>query len=240
MQKQHCFDFQRSARRGWPEAIYCEGKTEAQIAQIAHDIARHPTVEGAQAGGRPQRYLFTRCDEARFRAVRSQLADARWYEEAALAVWPPEIPESSGGKVLVCCAGTSDLPRAREAELTAQYLGCQTQLIADIGVAGLHRVLDAQPQLRSAAAIIAVAGMEGALPAVVSALVGVPVIALPTSIGYGANFGGLSALLSMLNSCSPGIGVVNIDNGYGAGYLAAQIARPQNLHRQDPSSQTQD
>jgi pyridinium-3,5-biscarboxylic acid mononucleotide synthase len=154
------------------------------------------------------------------------LPDARHDADAALLAWPPAPPEPSGGTVVVVAAGTSDLPVAREAMLTARYLGRSTELVVDVGVAGLHRVLARLDLLRRARVVVVAAGMDGALPSVVAGLVAVPVIALPTSVGYGAAFGGLAALLAMLNACAPGVAVVNIDNGYGAGHLAAQIAAP--------------
>lgn len=143
-----------------------------------------------------------------------------------MVAWPAEPPTPTGGRVLVVAAGTSDLPVAREAELTARHLGRETGLIVDVGVAGLHRILARTEELRhpDVRAILVVAGMDGALPSVVAGLVGVPVVAVPTSVGYGASFGGVAALLTMLTSCAPGVAVVNIDNGYGAGHLAAQIA----------------
>jgi hypothetical protein len=159
-------------------------------------------------------------------AVRAEIPDVFEDADAAVLAWPPDPPPAVGGPVLVLAAGTSDLPFAREALLTARYLGRDTDLIADVGVAGLHRVLGRLDALRRAHAIVVAAGMDGALPSVVAGLVSAPVIALPTSVGYGAAFGGLAALLAMLNACAPGVAVVNIDNGYGAGHLAAQIAAP--------------
>ena len=141
-------------------------------------------------------------------------------------MWPATAPEPTGGLVVVAAAGTSDLPVAREALLVATHLGRRAELVIDVGVAGLHRVLGRLDLLRSADVIVVVAGMDGALPSVVGGLVRVPVIAVPTSVGYGAAFEGLAALLTMLNSCAPGVAVVNIDNGYGAGHIAAQIAAP--------------
>jgi NCAIR mutase (PurE)-related protein len=154
------------------------------------------------------------------------LPDARHDADARLLAWPPEPPTPSGGQVVVLCAGTSDLPVARVAELTARYLGRPCELVVDVGVAGLHRVLAQLDLLRSARVVVVAAGMDGALPSVVAGLISAPVVAVPTSVGYGAAFGGLAPLLAMLNSCSPGVAVVNIDNGYGAGHLAAQIAAP--------------
>ena len=209
-------DLGRTARRGYPEAIYCEGKTPEQVAGIAAAVRARPDVVT----------LFTRATAAHAKAVLSELPDARYDADAALLAWPPNPPEPSGGTVVVVAAGTSDLGVAREAMLTARYLGRETELVVDVGVAGLHRVLAKLDVLRSAQVIVVAAGMDGALPSVVAGLVAVPVIALPTSVGYGAAFEGLAALLAMLNACSPGVAVVNIDNGYGAGHLAAQIAAP--------------
>jgi NCAIR mutase (PurE)-related protein len=208
-------DLDRAARRGYPEAVYCEGKTTEQLVAIARRLAavRHRT-------------LFTRADEARAEAVLSVLPDAAHDRLARLLAWPPEPPEPVGGLVLVACAGTSDLPVAREALLTARHLGRRSTLITDVGIAGVHRVLGHLDLLRSARVIVCVAGMDGALPGLIAGLVSAPVIAVPTSVGYGAAFEGLAPLLTMLNACAPGVAVVNIDNGYGAGHLAAQIAAP--------------
>ncbi|MDR0848969.1 MAG: nickel pincer cofactor biosynthesis protein LarB [Propionibacteriaceae bacterium] len=205
-------DLDRAQRRGFPEAVYCESKTPDQVELIAAEVGRAhvPT-------------LFTRANAACVAAIRQSLPDAQYDDLARLAWWPPDFPEPTGGQVVVACAGTSDLPVAREAWLTAQALGRQADLLVDVGGAGLHRILAHQDLLSKADAIIVVAGMDGALPSVVAGLVAAPVIAVPTSVGYGASFEGLAALLSMLNSCSPGVAVVNIDNGYGAGHLAAQI-----------------
>jgi NCAIR mutase (PurE)-related protein len=208
-------DHDRAGRRGYPEAVYCEHKSPDQVRAIAAQIARH----GA-------RTLFTRADAAHATAVRSVLPDASHDAAARLLAWPPTPPEPTGGLVVVAAAGTSDLPVAREALLTATYLGRRAELVMDVGVAGLHRVLGRLDLLRAASAVVVVAGMDGALPSVVAGLVPAPVVAVPTSVGYGAAFEGLAALLTMLNSCAPGVAVVNIDNGYGAGHLAAQIAAP--------------
>jgi len=208
-------DLDREARRGYPEAVFCEGKTTDQVCAIAQELAR----QGAPT-------LFTRIDPPTADAVRTLLPDAGCDPLARLMWWPPEFPDPSGKKVVVACAGTSDLPVAREAYLTTRYLGRDAELFVDVGVAGLHRILAHLDLLRSAGTIIIVAGMDGALSSVVAGLVSCPVVAVPTSVGYGAAFDGLAALLSMLNSCSPGVAVVNIDNGYGAGHLAAQITAP--------------
>jgi pyridinium-3,5-biscarboxylic acid mononucleotide synthase len=209
-------DFARFQRRGYPVAVLCEPKSVDQVAAIATAIADHPD----------QVTLFTRASEEQAKAILGILPDAHWDQTARLLAWPATPPEPSGGQVLVLCAGTSDLPVAREALLTTRYLGRHADLIVDVGVAGLHRVLSRLDELRAARVIVVAAGMDGALPSVVAGLVSVPVIALPTSVGYGAAFGGLAPLLSMLNACSPGVAVVNIDNGYGAGHLAAQISAP--------------
>lgn len=207
-------DFDRGRRRGFPEAVYCEGKSPEQVAIIAAVHRDHPDAVS----------LFTRTDHVRASAILKELPDARYDAQARLVAWPPTPPPPTGGLVVVVAAGTSDLPIAQEAFLTAQYLGRAAELVVDVGVAGLHRILGHIDLLRGASALVVVAGMDGALPSVVAGLVAAPVVAVPTSVGYGAAFGGLAALLAMLNACAPGVGVVNIDNGYGAGHLAAQIA----------------
>jgi NCAIR mutase (PurE)-related protein len=209
-------DFDRARRRGYPEAILCDGKSADQVAGIASLVRDRPDVTT----------LFTRAGDEHAAAVRGELPDAFHDASARLLAWPPERPAPAGGTVLVVAAGTSDLPVAREALLTAQYLGRPASLIADVGVAGLHRVLGRLDDLRAADVIVVAAGMDGALPSVVAGLVAAPVVAVPTSVGYGASFGGVAALLAMLNACAPGVAVVNIDNGYGAGHLAAQITAP--------------
>ncbi len=180
-----------------------------------------------RVAGRPEQvHLFTRCDPDKAAEVLAVLPDARHDAEARLVAWPPEPPAATGELVVVACAGTSDLPVAREALLTASYLGRPTELVVDVGIAGVHRTLNRLETFRRAGAIVVVAGMDGALPGLIAGLVSAPVVAVPTSVGYGAAFGGLAPLLTMLNACAPGVGVVNIDNGYGAGHLAAQIAAP--------------
>jgi NCAIR mutase (PurE)-related protein len=208
-------DLDRAARRGYPEAVYCRGKTPEQVGAIASVLRE----EGA-------RTLFTRATAAHAAAVLAELPDAFHAADCGLLAWPPDPPEPVGGRVLVVAAGTADHAVAREALLTARHLGRAADLIVDVGVAGLHRLLGRLDDLRAARVIVVVAGMDGALPAVVAGLVAAPVVAVPTSTGYGASFEGLAPLLTMLNSCAPGVGVVNIDNGYGAGHLAAQIAAP--------------
>lgn len=208
-------DFDRARRRGYPEAVYCESKTPAQLRLIA-----------AAVRDRGVRTLFTRAGDEQAKAVLEMLPDAGHDPESRLLWWPAEHPAPTGGLVVIACAGTSDLPVAREALHVARNLGRPAELVTDVGVAGLHRILGRLDLLRSADALVVVAGMDGALPTVVAGLVAAPVIAVPTSVGYGAAFNGLTPLLTMLNSCAPGVAVVNIDNGYGAGYLAAQIAAP--------------
>jgi NCAIR mutase (PurE)-related protein len=208
-------DLGRTARRGYPEAVYGEGKSTAQVQAIA---------EALRADGGPA--LFTRCTPEQQAALLGVLPGAFVDEVARLVAWPATPPDPVGGRVVVLCAGTSDLPVAREALLTARHLGRDAELVVDVGVAGLHRVLGRLELVRSARVVVVVAGMDGALPSVVAGLVSAPVVAVPTSVGYGAAFEGLAALLAMLNACAPGVAVVNIDNGYGAGHLAAQIAAP--------------
>ncbi|RMG16530.1 MAG: nickel pincer cofactor biosynthesis protein LarB [Planctomycetota bacterium] len=208
-------DHHRELRCGAPEVVYGEGKTPAQLAEIARAIVERGTT-----------LLVTRVDAERAQAVLAAVPDAEHDPLARTVVArrgdPPPAPPRP---VLVVCAGTSDLPVAREAAVTAEALGSRTELLADVGVAGIHRLLGKSERLRAAGVVVVVAGMEGALPSVVSGLVDVPCIAVPTSVGYGASLGGLTALLGMLNSCSPGLTVVNVDNGFGAGYAAAQINR---------------
>ncbi|GAB97311.1 hypothetical protein BJY21_002799 [Kineosphaera limosa] len=228
-------DHARAARRGFPEAVYCEGKTVAQVAAIAaavrdrfvldQPVLERPVLDPSVLD-RAATMLFTRADSEQAAAVRQQLPEAVYDEAARVVAWPPDPPDPTGGLVVVAAAGTSDLPVAREALLTARYLGRPAELVMDVGVAGLHRLLGRLELLRSARAIVCVAGMDGALPSVVAGLVAAPIVAVPTSVGYGAAFGGVAPLLTMLNACAPGVAVVNIDNGYGAGHTAAQIAAP--------------
>lgn len=206
-------DTDRAARRGYPEAVYCESKTPGQVSAIAERLTDQPT-------------LFTRVSHEHAEAILSALPAAFHDREARLIAHPAEPPTPEGKSVLVVCAGTSDLPVAKEALYTVRHLGRSAELIADVGVAGIHRILEVEDRLRAAGVIIVVAGMDGALPGVVAGLTSAPVVAVPTSVGYGAGAGGIAPLLTMLNACAPGVGVVNIDNGYGAGHLAAQIAAP--------------
>lgn len=206
-------DRHRALRQGFAETIFCPGKTPEQAARIAQDLA--------DAG---QNVLATRADASHAAAIRALLPAAE-YHEPARCVTLLTHPPAPIGRIAVCTGGTADIPVAEEAAVVAETLGLAVTRLYDVGVAGIHRLLDALPALREVQAVIAVAGMEGALAGVVGGLVDRPVIAVPTSVGYGANFGGLSALLTMLNTCAAGVGVVNIDNGFGAAYLAAQICR---------------
>jgi len=206
-------DHHRALRDSLPEAVLALGKTPQQTAEIAQRLAE-----------RSDRVLVTRATPEHFEAVHALLPDAV-HHETARAITLDRRPEPKQPGVSVLCAGTADLPVAEEAAVTADLMGSDVTRLYDVGVAGLHRLLDHLPALRDARALVVVAGMEGALPSVVAGLVAVPVIAVPTSIGYGASFGGIAPLLSMLNSCAAGVSVVNIDNGFGAGYLAAVINR---------------
>ncbi|HSL92288.1 MAG TPA: nickel pincer cofactor biosynthesis protein LarB [Candidatus Limnocylindrales bacterium] len=208
-------DHHRSLRQGVPEVILGEGKTVAQIAAIARAIRR----SGAAV-------LITRLDPVRQRAIRKEFRGAALYPEARCAVIRSGKPKINGkGTILVVTAGTSDIPVAEEAAVTAEFLGNRVGRLFDVGVAGIHRLLLQKEALLSARVLVVVAGMEGALASVVGGLTDKPVIAVPTSVGYGASFGGVSALLGMLNSCSPTVAVVNIDNGFGAGVLSSVINR---------------
>lgn len=202
-------DHHRHLRRGFPEVIFGPGKTPSQISTIASKLIEQS-----------QNVLVTKTNEEAYKEVAKIHPKASWKEEArAVVVEVQPLPRTSG-LVLVVSAGTSDIPIAEEAALTADLMGCQVERLFDVGVAGLHRLASHQDLLSKANVIVVAAGMEGALPSVVAGFVAVPVVAVPTSIGYGASFGGVSALLAMLNSCSTGVAIVNIDNGFGAGYLA--------------------
>jgi NCAIR mutase (PurE)-related protein len=209
-------DHHRRLRTGLPEVIYAAGKTATQVGEIFFRMA-------AMGGD----VLATRADEAAFAAAKALVPEAQYHPVArivALRQTPPR--ESDGaGSLAVLCAGTSDLPVAEEAAVTAEVMGAEVRRIYDVGVAGLHRLLAHREVLGEAEVVIVCAGMEGALPSVVGGMVGAPVIAVPTSVGYGASFGGIAALLGMLNSCSPNVTVVNIDNGFGAAYVASTILR---------------
>lgn len=207
-------DHHRVLRRGFPEVVYGEGKSIEQIVAITQRMA-------AQGG----KVMVTRVNQDCFAAVQGALPAARYNPLArTITLQQGEHVEPLPG-VLVICAGTADTPVAEEAAVTAELMDNQVERAYDVGVAGIHRLLDHLPQLQQARVIVAVAGMEGALPSVVGGLVAAPVIAVPTSVGYGASFGGITALLAMLSSCAPGLAVVNIDNGFGAGYLAGIINR---------------
>jgi hypothetical protein len=205
-------DHHRSVRQGFPEVILGLGKTSAQIAAIAAEIV-----------GRGSTLLVTRADEAAYEAVRALVPGALYHADARLITLRQQDVSPGKGTIMVAAAGTSDLPVAEEAARTAELMGNDIDRLYDVGVAGLHRLLGEHSRLSSARVIIVVAGMEGALPSVVAGLVSTPVIAVPTSIGYGASFGGIAALLGMLNSCALGVSVVNIDNGFGAAAVASLI-----------------
>ena len=206
-------DHHRSLRKGFPEVIFGQGKTPDQIIGIMEKMTVNEDI-----------LLVTRIDKEKAAFVLSNFKDAQYFEDANLLWLKKREPEISGfGKILVISAGTSDIPVAKEALLTAQAMGNQVESIFDVGVAGIHRLFAHNDKISNAAVIIVVAGMEGALPSVVAGMVRAPVIAVPTSIGYGTSFGGMTALLGMLNSCSSNIAVVNIDNGFGAGFMASSI-----------------
>jgi hypothetical protein len=205
-------DHHRSVRQGFPEVILGLGKTSAQIAAIAAEIV-----------GRGSTLLVTRADEAAYEAVRALVPGALYHADARLITLRQQDVSPGKGTIMVAAAGTADLPVAEEAARTAELMGNEVDRLYDVGVAGLHRLLGERGRLSAARVIIVVAGMEGALPSVVSGLVSTPVIAVPTSIGYGASFGGIAALLGMLNSCALGVSVVNIDNGFGAAAVASLI-----------------
>ncbi len=205
-------DHHRELRRGFPEVVLCEGKTSAQVAEI---------VKRMVAAG--NNVLATRASAETYEAVKAREPRAEYHADAraiTVVINPVKVRRN---KVAVICAGTSDIPVAAEAAVTLRVMGNPVEEIHDVGVAGIHRLLDCAEKLREASVIVVVAGMEGALASVVAGLVDKPVIAVPTSVGYGASFGGVAPLLTMLNSCVPGVGVVNIDNGFGAGYLASII-----------------
>jgi pyridinium-3,5-biscarboxylic acid mononucleotide synthase len=205
-------DHHRALRTGMPEVIFAAGKTTAQVAAIFSRMAH--------AGGN---VLATRASQEMYEAVRAQVPLAE-YHETARAITLAQAPAIPGkGTIAVVCAGTSDLPVAEEAVVTARLMGNTVELIADVGVAGIHRLLAQKVALQAARVLVVCAGMEGALPTVVGGMVNAPVIAVPTSVGYGASFGGVAALLGMLNSCAPNVSVVNIDNGFGAASIASQI-----------------
>jgi len=204
-------DHHRCLRNGVPEVIYCEGKTVEQVKGIVgRMIPYHGNI------------LATRADSRHYEAILAVTRDCRYHEAARIVVVKPQ-PVEAVGRIAVVCAGTSDIPVAEEAAVTAATLGNRVDRLFDVGVAGLHRLLNSCEDLFKANVAVVIAGMEGALASVVGGLVSCPVIGVPTSVGYGASFGGIAALLSMLNSCASGVSVVNIDNGFGAGYQASLI-----------------
>lgn len=208
-------DHHRQLRQGFPEVVFAAGKSLEQLRGIL-----------ASLSSRAPHILVTRLSPDKAGAITSEFRDARYHPDSqVLTLSRGEIPDRGRGVIGVISAGTSDIPVAEEALLTAQLMGHRAEALYDVGVAGLHRLLAHQDLLTQATCFIVAAGMEGALPSVVAGLVDRPVVAVPTSVGYGASFGGLAALLAMLNSCATGIAVVNIDNGFGAGYLAAMINR---------------
>jgi len=205
-------DNHREVRTGYPEIIFCEGKTIAQVSGIFKAMSETGT-----------NIIGTRASAEMYQAVKDILPDTVWFNEAriiSLQLKKPDCPETF---ISIVTAGTSDIPVAEEAAITAELLGNKVVRIYDAGVAGIHRLIDKLPEIRRSRVVIVIAGMEGALASVVGGLVDKPIIAVPTSIGYGANFGGISALLAMLTSCSAGVSVVNIDNGFGAGFAASRI-----------------
>jgi pyridinium-3,5-biscarboxylic acid mononucleotide synthase len=207
-------DHHRALRTGFPEVIFAERKTPEQIVKIFHRLSQDC-----------QKVMATRLSEEVYRQIKDQVPGAIYHSAARILYLDQDKNCAWLPGVLVLSAGTSDIPVAEEAAITAELMGSQVERIFDVGVAGLHRLLDHLPRLQHANVIVVVAGMEGALPSVVGGLVSAPVVAVPTSVGYGASFQGLAALLGMLNSCASGVAVVNIDNGFGAGCLAARINR---------------
>jgi NCAIR mutase (PurE)-related protein len=207
-------DHHRAVRQGFPEVVFGPGKSPEQIAAIAARLAAHG-----------QDVLVTRTTEQAWQAVRAVVPGAQYHPIPRAIAWRARPEVRGTGLVLVASAGTSDIPVAEEAALTAEIMGSRVDRLFDVGVAGLHRLLEARERLAAARVLVVAAGMEGALPSVIGGLVSAPLIAVPTSVGYGANLGGVAALLAMLNSCAPGVAVVNIDNGFGAGAIAHRINR---------------
>jgi NCAIR mutase (PurE)-related protein len=207
-------DHHRTIRVGMPEVIFSQGKTAAQVAKIFERLAERKT-----------NVLATRATEAQFEAVKGRIPKAEFHPLARCITLRQHRQKYGKGRIAVVSAGTSDIPVAEEALITAQVMGNDVEHVYDVGVAGIHRLLANREVLAKARVVIVCAGMEGALPSVVGGLVGVPVVAVPTSVGYGASFDGLAALLGMLNSCASNVSVVNIDNGFGAGYVASMINR---------------
>ena len=212
-------DTHRRLRRGLPEVVFCEGKRPEQIIWIARRMMRAREL-----------VLLTRLEVSTYEVIRRALPSLRYDPMARIAYQPPRVRQTRRGFVVVVTGGTSDVPVAEEAAVTLELLGSRVARLYDVGVAGVHRLLAQWRLLQRARVIVVIAGMEGALASVVAGLVPCPVVAVPTSVGYGASFKGLAALLTMLNSCVPGIGVVNIDNGFGAAYLAHVINHPPTRH----------
>jgi NCAIR mutase (PurE)-related protein len=207
-------DTERAHRTGIPEVIYSEGKTPEQVAEIAFRMY-----------GQGIPVMATRATREVYDMVQQKIPGAKYEEEARIILYQPETPEPADGYIAVVSAGTSDMPVSEEAAITAEFLGNRVERIYDVGVAGIHRLFNRIELIRGASVVIVVAGMEGALASVIGGLVGIPVIGVPSSAGYGANFGGVTALLSMLNSCASGVSVVNINNGFGAACQAHLINR---------------
>jgi len=208
-------DHHRSLRKGFPEVIWGEGKSSNQILSIMKEMKR-----------RGQNVLITRLDEKKAKGIQKAFPKCRYYPPSKVLTYLIHPVRSEGkGTILIITAGTTDIPVAEEAVITAQFMGNHVETLYDVGVAGIHRLLSERERLEGARVLIVVAGMEGALPSVVGGLVDRPVIAVPTSVGYGTSFGGITALLAMLNSCASGVAVVNIDNGFGAGYMASLMNR---------------
>ncbi|MBF0254256.1 MAG: nickel pincer cofactor biosynthesis protein LarB [Candidatus Omnitrophica bacterium] len=207
-------DTHRHLRCGFPEVVFCQGKTLRQITVIFEKLSAHT-----------DRVMATKADPAHYRAIRKIMKNAVYHEEARIVTLGKPPKRRSGSPILIVSAGTSDIPVAEEAAVTAEYFGGKTEKVFDAGVAGIHRLFKHKHRLDAAEVIVVVAGMEGALASIVGGLVDVPVIGVPTSVGYGSSFKGLAALLAMLNTCAPGVCVMNIDNGFGAGYFAAMLIR---------------
>jgi len=208
-------DHHRSLRKGFPEVIWGEGKTSGQILSIMKQLKR-----------KGQNILITRLEEKKAKAIQKVFSKSQYYPQSKVLTYLTHPVKSEGkGTILVVTAGTTDIPVAEEAAVTSQFMGNRVETLYDVGVAGIHRLLSERERLEAARVLIVVAGMEGALPSVIGGLVDRPVIAVPTSVGYGTSFGGITALLAMLNSCASGVTVVNIDNGFGAGYMASLINR---------------
>jgi NCAIR mutase (PurE)-related protein len=208
-------DHHRSLRKGFPEVIWGEGKTSGQILSIMKQLK-----------GKGQNILITRLEEKKAKTIQKVFLKSQYYHRSKVLTYLIHPVKVEGkGTILIITAGTTDIPVAEEAAVTAEFMGNRVETLYDVGIAGIHRLLSEREKLESARVLIVVAGMEGALPSVVGGLVDRPVIAVPTSVGYGTSFGGVTALLAMLNSCASGVAVVNIDNGFGAGYIASLINR---------------